>query len=1247
MKRTSKSSGFAHRCMRIQLLNPLLKMLGFTPGHRKNNIIGLCFAILFFSINCDASIIYVKQNAGGNGISWANAYGSLQSALNAAANGDQVWVGQGTYYPTTTSSQDSSFYLKNGVAVYGGFVGTETLLSQRADTSGIRTILSGNLGNGNHSKHIVYGLGTLDSTSILNGFTISGAVLNLTGTDVIGGGAGMYNEGSPSLSNIIFRSNSLTIYANIVDVPFGGGAGMCTKFGNPVLKNIVFNNNTVNYNGTVSMTVAGGGGGLYVDSGNVQVINVRFDSNSAYGYSGFGGGLFTTGTGTTTVINALFTHNAAATGSNGIQGAALCISEANATVTNATFCNNYDNALWEGYTISNYYGTLVMQNCIVHCSYPNIYNIFNTGTLTTNYCYLNGTYAGTGNINSSAYPLFADTTHGNYSLMPCSPALNAGYNAYNTVATDLGGKPRIYGAIDMGAFEYQRPAVMPDTVYVNHNSTDPDPDGTSWTKAFQDLQTAMQYVCGSSYPKQIWVAAGTYKPTIYGDQTATFQLNNGQSVYGGFAGNETALYDRDTTGNTNTTILSGEIQGDNNPYNNSFHVVYANTDSTTQLNGFTITGGCGNGGQNTANISGGGILNVEGNTTFANLIIKNNQAEYGGGIANYNGSPLLTHVLFVNDTGSFGAGMYNDGEQSLYGLLGATPYSLGATPILTNDSFVSNFANDLGGGCDNYTANSIFEKVVFLNNGAGYYGGGMETDNCSAILTHVKFIGNRAIDTASSQGGAMYCDAISPLVNIALNDVLFAKNYDGISGGAIYFEMTSGSALLNNVTFSGNKNLGNSSPGNSIYINSGNIKFRNSIVDSADNSNSSFGGSTGQCIIRSSLFSGSFPFGAIDSGNNLLIKDPLFVDTANADYSLQICSPAINVGNNNLLGTTAADLADNPRIYNAINGGIVDLGAYEYQGAVSPLPVSTLGIIGNLVFCQGDSVILNAPSGIGYNYQWQLNGTNIPNDTLQALHIFASGSYSVTTTNINNCITASAPDSIIVYPLPNSVVAASGPASFCTGDSITISATASPGLSYQWEKNGISISNDTLSQITVNASGIYIVSIKNNNCTDTSTGVNVVVHPLLIPLITISGTLLSTTTFTVYEWYENGIAITGATGQSLNITHNGAYSVMVTDSNGCSGMSAIDTIMNVDVVNVTTGKKEIEVYPNPANSILHIDADVNVDIRILGLDGKIMLTQNEAKEINISQLPDAVYIVRLTNVNGMLLKVIKIFKVDY
>ena len=113
-------------------------------------------------IDTNPSILYVNQAANGNntGDSWANAFTSLQSALDLAEacnTVQNIWVAAGTYYPSayprqstpqssgTIDDRSFTFHLVNGVALYGGFSGTETTLGER-DITNNTTTLSGNLG---------------------------------------------------------------------------------------------------------------------------------------------------------------------------------------------------------------------------------------------------------------------------------------------------------------------------------------------------------------------------------------------------------------------------------------------------------------------------------------------------------------------------------------------------------------------------------------------------------------------------------------------------------------------------------------------------------------------------------------------------------------------------------------------------------------------------------------------------------------------------------------------------------------------------------------------------------------------------------------------------------------------------------------------------------------------------------------------------------------------------------------------
>ncbi len=214
--------------------------------------------------------------------SWENACG-LQTALVAAGAGNEIWVKAGIYKPAAdTRFPDATFQLKDGVALYGGFAGTETARDQRDWETHI-TVLSGDLGGddltdpngvvtdtanivGQNAYHVVSGSG-VDNTAILDGFVITAGYASLTPPNIHGFGGGMFNQaGSPTLNNLVFSGNTAGKGA-----AYYGGGGMFNSFAsNPVLTHVTFVANT-----------AGGGAGMYNDRSNPILEDVTFSGNKA------------------------------------------------------------------------------------------------------------------------------------------------------------------------------------------------------------------------------------------------------------------------------------------------------------------------------------------------------------------------------------------------------------------------------------------------------------------------------------------------------------------------------------------------------------------------------------------------------------------------------------------------------------------------------------------------------------------------------------------------------------------------------------------------------------------------------------------------------------------------------------------------------------------------------------------------------------------------------------------------------
>lgn len=139
----------------------------------------------------------------------------------------EVWVAAGTYRPDRGRTdpltvRKMSFRPVEGVTVYGGFDGTETMLAQR-DVVANETILDGDIGSigftFDDSWHVIDGT-NLDATAVLDGFTI--------------------------------RNGRAVGFA----YPHDGGGGMKSLCGSATIRNCKFVDNHAVYGGGASPTVS-------------------------------------------------------------------------------------------------------------------------------------------------------------------------------------------------------------------------------------------------------------------------------------------------------------------------------------------------------------------------------------------------------------------------------------------------------------------------------------------------------------------------------------------------------------------------------------------------------------------------------------------------------------------------------------------------------------------------------------------------------------------------------------------------------------------------------------------------------------------------------------------------------------------------------------------------------------------------------------------------------------------------------
>jgi hypothetical protein len=342
---------------------------------------------------------------------------------------------------------------------------------------------------------------------------------------------------------------------------------------------------------------------------------------------------------------------------------------------------------------------------------------------------------GGGNLETN--PLFVDAANGDLHLQFGSLAIDSGTNAAVRALTDLDGNPRLVDGdwdwdrtaiVDMGAFEYQ-PCPSGSIVYVDINSA-VTINGDSWDTVYQSLSDGLNTAFYCEAIRQIWVAAGVYTPGE--ERTDSFNLVPGVALYGGFAGTESVLEDRDWA--ANPTILSGDIDGDDTNTDgnyvaetpddivggNSYHVVYADGTTgtpitgTTILDGFTITAGQANGNDYPLYLGGGMFCNGRGSgnecsPSLRNLTFSGNTATQGGAVYNigYFGtsSPSLVNVIFFgNHSNMEGGALVNNGSDGT------------SNPTLVNVTFAGNTAGMGGHAIWNVASNTVITNSIIWGN---------------------------------------------------------------------------------------------------------------------------------------------------------------------------------------------------------------------------------------------------------------------------------------------------------------------------------------------------------------------------------------------------------------------------------------------------------------------------------------------------------------------------------------------------
>jgi|GEM_PF-2376420 len=1184
--------------------------------------------------------VYVKQNApaGGDGLTWATALNDLQKAVqNICA--DTIRIAKGIYKPAS-ASRDSSFNIYSSVVIFGGYPDTGNPGEADRNIHTNPTILSGDIGMPNDSTDNLFTVVKVhcpDSTVILDGLIIEkGNANQSSGTGSQGGGIQATGNAKLLINNCIIRNNygtrggglysswshitiSRTVLTNNTSQYYGGGFyiadGYMAIANYPWQPFVQFRNSVVAYNNGMGGQVNGSGAGLYQ---NLLFENVIFYKNNGYP----GAGLLLKDNPGVRIINCHFVKNNITTYNSA--GASILVQNGGALATYVA------NSIFKGSTVAG--GTNGYQNGdfnwqrgqTIQAEIPpenldaSAFDHAQTGT-------------GYELMPSSSDVWFRDIDNGpgpdgiwmteddGLQVINCAATIDKGLNsAVINLPTDILDSTRIQNQrVDIGAYESAAriarivttdSIICPGTT-VTFTASEQNMGESAiyqWqvngvnTGTNSNTYSSSTLVNGDRIQVKIKKADCTVNDTAFSN-IITMSVGTALTPVARITASDTTI----CAGGQITFTATATQANANSVYQWTVNNVNAGTNSPVFTSGSlsdgdivkvtaTINGTC----LATQNAISNSIrIHVNASVTPSVSIASSTMTICYGSAVTYTATPI-------------DAGLSPSYQWKVNGINTGSNSRVFSTSNLANNDVITVVMRS-SSGCaagQSVTSNAITQLV-----------NSQATPSVTISTTNMTCPGTPVTFTANAVNGG-----VNPIFQWKLNGAVIGTQSDTYEsstlkeGDKVEVVLTSNSPCITTSTVS-------STPLN--------IHFTASVTPSVSITSPSSSICTGTSLsfTATPVNGGAYPsyqwfVNNIPTGTD----SPVFTTTS--------------LNNNDKVTVVMTSSATCMQAPTASSNSIVV--------TVSPVSPPSVSITANRTgICAGTTVDFTATATNGGStpvFQWKRNGINVATGSSYSSNSFSNGDIiNCVMTSSSACVTSPTATSNNITITVNSIpptpgISASGPLTFCSGGSVTLTSSAATGN--QWYKNGEIITGATNTTYTATTSGIYtVISVTNGCASAPAVGTTITTNDLpTTPIITAASNELSTAAgMNSYQWYLNDAPISNATGNTYTATTSGLYKVEVTNIQGCKATSAEFNFAITAVGNITVDGVEIRCFPSPATTELHIRlSGIPFDkphAQLMDNTGRVLMDfvlAQQVQTIDVSRLAGGFYILNVIGKKG-------------